>query len=94
VDELSEIVQQIAADADRKKESRSAAFARIWKAAHAVAGIAEPDLTPGDGTGAAVPFLSEPWYCCAEPTSEQLVSIGSVAKQPVKVASVGAEGFV
>ena len=34
VDELSEIVQAIAADADRKKESRSAAFARIWTAAH------------------------------------------------------------
>jgi radical SAM superfamily enzyme YgiQ (UPF0313 family) len=96
VDGLSEIMQQIAANADRKKESRSAAFARIWKAGHAAAGIAEAGLTLADGAGAAVPFLSEPWYCCAEPTTEQLVSIGCVAKKPVKVASVGvgAGGFV
>jgi radical SAM superfamily enzyme YgiQ (UPF0313 family) len=96
VDELSDMVQQIAADADRKKESRSAAFARIWKAAYAVAGIAEAGLTLADRAGAAVPFLSEPWYCCAEPTTEQLVSIGCVAKKSVKVASVGvgADGFV
>jgi hypothetical protein len=96
VDELSDVVQQIAADADRKKESRSAAFARIWRAAHAAAGIAEAGLTLADRTEEAVPFLSEPWYCCAEPTTEQLVSIGCVAKKPVKVASVGvgADGFV
>jgi len=94
VDELSEVVQQIAADADRKKESRSAAFARIWKAAHAVAGIAESGLTLTDRADVAVPFLSEPWYCCAEPTAEQLVSIGGLAKKPAKVASVGADGFV
>jgi radical SAM superfamily enzyme YgiQ (UPF0313 family) len=93
VDELSDMVQQTAADADRKKESRSAAFARIWKAAYAVAGIAEAGLTLADRAGAAVPFLSEPWYCCAEPTTEQLVSIGAVAKKPVKT-SVGADGFV
>ena len=94
VDELSEIVQQIAADADRKKESRSAAFARIWGAAHAVAEIVDAGLTLADGAGAAVPFLSEPWYCCAEPTAEQLVSIGGLTKKPVKAASVGADGFV
>jgi radical SAM superfamily enzyme YgiQ (UPF0313 family) len=94
VDEFSEIVQQIAADADRKKESRSAAFARIWRAAHEVAGIADAGLTLVGRTGMAVPFLSEPWYCCAEPTAEQLVSIGGLAKKPAKAASVGADGFV
>jgi len=31
---------------------------------------------------AAVPFLSEPWYCCAEPTREQFISIGQVSKRP------------
>jgi len=94
VDESSDMVQQIAAYADRMKESRSVAFARIWKAAHAAAGIAEPGLTLTDRADIAVPFLSEPWYCCAEPTAEQLVSIGSVAKKPVKAAAVGADGFV
>jgi hypothetical protein len=92
VDDLSDSVQAIAADADRKKESRSVAFARIWTAAHAAAGIYAPELAGLSGT--AVPFLSEPWYCCAEPTKEQLVSIGSAAKKPAEPATVSADGFV
>ncbi len=94
VDELSETVQAIAADADRKKESRPVAFERIWTAAHEAAGIAAPDLGMTGRKSVAVPFLSEPWYCCAEPTREQLVSIGSVAKKPVETATVAADGFV
>src|SRR5713226_5630697 len=65
VDALSETVQSIAAEADRKKESRTAAFARIWEAAHAAAGIDARELRVTEAH--AVPFLSEPWYCCAEP---------------------------
>ena len=94
VDKLSEIVQSIAADADRKKESRSAAFARIWTAAHAAAGIEPPQQALVKRSGVAVPFLSEPWYCCAEPTKEQLVSIGSSAKKPAEPATLAADGFV
>jgi radical SAM superfamily enzyme YgiQ (UPF0313 family) len=94
VDALSEIVQRIAADADREKESRSVAFARIWRAAHAAAGIAELPLSQAERSGVKVPFLSEPWYCCAEPTKEQLVSIGSVAKKAARAATVAADGFV
>jgi radical SAM superfamily enzyme YgiQ (UPF0313 family) len=99
VDKLSEMVQLIAADADRKKQSRSEAFARIWTAAHAAAGAAHaaveieaPKLARQSGV--PVPFLSEPWYCCAEPTKEQLVSIGSVTKKPAEPATVKADGFV
>src|ERR1043166_1968406 len=44
VDALGETVQAIAADADRKKQSRSQAFARIWHAAHLAAGVAVPEL--------------------------------------------------
>jgi hypothetical protein len=92
VDLLSEAVQAIAAEADRKKESRGVAFSRIWKAAHAAAGIAAPDLRVREER--SVPFLSEPWYCCAEPTKDQLVSIGGAVakKQPEMVAT--ADGFV
>jgi len=61
------------AEADRKKESRGVGFARIWEAAHLAAGIEAPALPLMEGRG--VPFLSEPWYCCAEPTSEQLAQI-------------------
>ncbi len=81
VDALSEMVQAIAAEGDRRKESRSAVFERIWKAAHAAAGLAAPKLEVAQLPAAAIPFLSEPWYCCAEPTREQFVSIGQVAKK-------------
>ena len=92
VDALSETVQAIAAETDRKKESRAAAFAQIWAAAHAAAGVAAPRLQVREARG--VPFLSEPWYCCAEPTRDQLVAIGgaAVAREPEKV--VAADGFV
>ncbi len=93
LDVLSETVQEIAAAAERQKQSRTATFERIWKAAHAVAGIPAPALASAQVAKSSVPFLSEPWYCCAEPTRDQLVSIGgikSLAKNAV--ASVG--GFV
>src|ERR1700704_561955 len=43
VDALSDTVQSIAAEADRKKQSRAAAFARVWSAAHAAIGVAPPE---------------------------------------------------
>jgi radical SAM superfamily enzyme YgiQ (UPF0313 family) len=93
LDELSEAVQAIAAESDRKKEARSAAFERIWKAAHEIAGVPAADLHLMKTSHVPVPFLSEPWYCCAEPTHDQLVSIGSVAKK-VSEPVVTADGFV
>jgi len=94
VDLLSETVQSIAAEADRKKESRGVAFARIWEAAHLAPGIDAPALRLREGRG--VPFLSEPWYCCAEPTRDQLVAIGGAAAAPAAAAEkvVAADGFV
>jgi radical SAM superfamily enzyme YgiQ (UPF0313 family) len=92
VDLLSEAVQSIAAEADRKKKSRGAAFGRIWEAAHAAAGLKAPELRLREGRG--VPFLSEPWYCCAEPTRDQLVAIGVVAVQKQPERAVTADGFV
>jgi hypothetical protein len=92
VDLLSETVQAIAAEADRKKESRMTAFSRIWEAAHLAAGRAAPELRVHEGRG--VPFLSEPWYCCAEPTKDQLVSIGGAAVKTQPETVVTADGFV
>jgi hypothetical protein len=78
--------------ADWKKESRAAAFLRIWEAAHAAAGIEATELRVREGRG--VPFLSEPWYCCAEPTRDQLVAIGGMAAARVTEKAVTADGFV
>ena len=51
-------------------QSREETFAEAWRLAHAALGESAPTL-PRD-LGEAIPRHSEPWYCCAEPTGEQL----------------------
>jgi len=92
VDALSEAVQEIVATSDRDKLSRTMAFGRIWIAAHRAAGIEPPTLSHPQ-TAQAVPFLSEPWYCCAEPTTDQLITIGR-PKSVVSNPTVSADSFV
>jgi hypothetical protein len=93
LDALSKTVQEIAAAAEQRKESRFVTFERIWKAAHTVAGLSAPALAASSNPASAIPFLSEPWYCCAEPTTDQLISIGA-PKPLAKTATVTADGFV
>ncbi len=93
MDALSETVQEIAAAAERQKESRLAAFGRVWRAAHVAAGLSARKINLPARSQAGVPFLSEPWYCCAEPTRDQLVSIGA-QKPLVKNAVASADSFV
>ena len=92
VDELAESVQQIAAAADQQKLPRTKTFERIWKAAHAAAGISAPPLQTSLSN--TVPFLSEPWYCCAEPTREQLISIGGARDSAPTHAPISADSFI
>ncbi len=92
VDALGEKVQQIAAVAHQKGDSRRSAFERIWEVAHQVAGRVAPEIAKEAKGGFAVPFLSEPWYCCAEPTTAQLVSIGG-SKSVKKVMSATVQSY-
>jgi radical SAM superfamily enzyme YgiQ (UPF0313 family) len=93
LDAVSKTVQEIAAAAERRKESRPATFERIWNVAHAAGGLTAPAMAAARVSQLGVPFLSEPWYCCAEPTPDQLVSIGG-PKPQVKSAVATADGFV
>ena len=52
------------------EETREETFAQAWGIAHAALGETAPPL-PAD-PGEPIPRHSEPWYCCAEPTGEQL----------------------
>jgi radical SAM superfamily enzyme YgiQ (UPF0313 family) len=52
---------------------RHEAFERIWQMAHGALGIPAPAL-PKSKNQQPAPRLSEPWYCCAEPTHQQLQS--------------------
>jgi len=72
VDRLQQALQALVARRETENVSRREVFAAIWKMAHAAAGRAAAPL-PGD-LGAPIPRLSEPWYCCAEPTAQQLQS--------------------
>lgn len=81
VDELYDAVMETVKQGHRDRASRREVFSRVWK----VAAAACPDVTPPESALAAVatleagtdagrpsPSMSEPWYCCAEPTEEQL----------------------
>ncbi len=92
LDALSTRVQDIAAGADAAKWPRSKTFAAIWAAAHEAAGLQIPELAPAPTKG--IPFLSEPWYCCAEPTKAQLVSLGVRPAKKQQPATLTADSFV
>ena len=61
---IAHLVENAAGDAREKT------FAEAWRLAHAALGEPAPTL-PRD-LGEPIPCHSEPWYCCAEPTGEQL----------------------
>lgn len=78
VDRLFADVMEVVKEAVRGALDRPEAFARIWDIAakaHLAAGgdpaLAERPAEVASGY-APMPHLSEPWYCCAEPTEEQL----------------------
>ncbi len=73
VDVLQRDIQQAVEQGDTAGESRRAVFARLWEIAHAA--IASPRPLPPMPVGVNVPHMSEPWYCCAEPTDLQRAAI-------------------
>jgi radical SAM superfamily enzyme YgiQ (UPF0313 family) len=81
MDMLSERVQELANAGDRLKRSRADTFMRIWRAATELAGenAVSADAMP-KASMRKIPHFSEPWYCCAEPTHDQFVSITSDAR--------------
>jgi radical SAM superfamily enzyme YgiQ (UPF0313 family) len=74
VDALQQQVQAWVSRAEAEGLPRAQIFAGIWKLAHEQAGLPVPPLEL-QHSGQPVPRLSENWYCCAEPTCEQLTSI-------------------
>jgi radical SAM superfamily enzyme YgiQ (UPF0313 family) len=74
IDRLQAQVQSFVAAADAEGQSRRQMFERIWRMAHEARGASAPALEHLN-LGAPIAHLSEPWYCCAEPTTEQLHSV-------------------
>jgi hypothetical protein len=70
VDALQREIQALVEEAEGNETSRRELFDLIWALAHKALGHRTP-LLPVH-LGAEIPHMSEPWYCCAEPTSQQL----------------------
>lgn len=73
VDALQSEIQAVVAEGECLGQARAEIFARIWQIAHGASGEIAPDL-PAGSLGQEIPHMSEPWYCCAEPTEQQLQS--------------------
>jgi len=79
--EISELVQR----GEKLKLARADIFSHIRRAARAAAGQHEMLGVPHSrAKSTPVPFLDEPWYCCAEPMNDQFVSIGKVKEVVAK----------
>ncbi len=72
VDRLQQDLQARVARCEQEGLPRREVFAAIWRTAHEAAGRPSPNLAAN--LGSPIPRLSEPWYCCAEPTETQLQS--------------------
>ena len=85
MDSLSERVQELANAGDRLKRSRTDTFLRICQAASDLAGERPiPHAAAARHSARQVPHFTEPWYCCAEPTQDQFVSITSDTRAPAQ----------
>ncbi|MBI3524083.1 MAG: radical SAM protein [Betaproteobacteria bacterium] len=73
VDALQQAVQTCAAQGEQQGLAREDIFEQIWQLTHAALDRTAPPLAQVD-FGAPIARLSEPWYCCAEPTEQQLQS--------------------
>lgn len=71
VDALQCDIQSYVAQAEKASTPRRETFEHIWRLAHAAAAKPAP-LLAGRNLGQPIPHMSEPWYCCAEPTEAQL----------------------
>jgi len=76
VDALQTKAQHWVEKADSEGLSRFETFAGLWALAHEALGRRAPKLDPG-AAGPLSPHLSEPWYCCAEPSAAQLAAVAA-----------------
>ncbi len=72
VDALQRQIMQYVSQPENAEQSRRQMFEHIWQLAHDANQVAAPTLP--EGLGSTIPHHSEPWYCCAEPTEQQLIS--------------------
>ncbi len=73
VDALQAAILDWVMEAEADGLSREDIFTGIWSRAHQAAGRQGPELRLPASSPA--PQMSEPWYCCAEPTAQQRLQV-------------------
>jgi len=73
VDDLQQQVEEIVEKATETDLPRTVIFEKIWEVVNQQVG-GKASLSPHSisKNREPLPYLSEPWYCCAEPTNKQL----------------------
>jgi hypothetical protein len=79
MDRLFDAVSRRVEEGTRAGEDAVATFAAVRALAYAAADRVPPLLAPA-AAGAFVPHLTEPWFCCAEPSRVQLDQVAAPAK--------------
>ncbi len=85
LDALAERVQNLAHAGENLKRSRAEIFTHICRATSELSSQGSTPVVwppPAVASRPAIPHFTEPWYCCAEPTRDQFVSIAR-ASQPL-----------
>lgn len=73
MDQLHQAIAQTVEQAAQTSEDHAQTFYRLWGLAHEAAGLAPPPHFPSPSSNRTKPpRLTEPWFCCAEPTQIQL----------------------
>jgi radical SAM superfamily enzyme YgiQ (UPF0313 family) len=72
MDRLQKEVQQVVQSGENTNRARSALFEDIWMLSHAMTKKTAPPLMNARCCDISVPHMTEQWYCCAEPTENQL----------------------
>lgn len=81
VEALYERVQGIIRDGIKSRESRERIFDRLRLAAAKFSGRGGRPPARETLPAPPIPYLTEPWYCCAEPTGDELATVGQTEPQ-------------
>ena len=74
-DHLQARVREVVQQGEGEGAGRRAIFRHVWGLAHSARGRTAPALPQVPADSRPVPAMSEPWYCCAEPSEEQLARV-------------------
>ena len=74
-DDLQSKVYEAVQHWERDGATRRVIFEQVWILANEACKHLAPTLPPVRTDSSPVPSMSEPWYCCAEPTDAQLAGL-------------------